>query len=388
MPGLAEFGVRPARPHRGLEALKRATVDALVARERRRGLSDWLVAWQTAPGSGLAHLDILLVYSRPVMNRLDWYDYLGRHGDLTRYRTVNAAILDYGRKEDPAPLGDLDATSVITAASVRRDLYSMMRDAMLDDPFEFNPQAWLASAKIDEEAMRVNVFKCIRMVRAQQVVECNRRLRESPSFPAITRELIESRLSAAELALFDSWPGYAAIVGHLNQIPRWGCRRPPKTPNLYLWGPSNTGKTTLLRAIRAAAPTYPFGVNRWWPRFETGAYRCITWNEFRLSVMHYTNLLQLLEGEPMDLEYKGGSSLKTCNPLVVMTSNLSPAMHLGAKFSWNSAMHEAALSNFAARVTAIRVGESTPLFILVKLIRPRVSGGAVSSSPRRPGLSS
>lgn len=382
MANLVEHGRFPARHSQQLEMRKARVLDALISRETRRGLTGWCVAWQTHGGTGYAHLDVLLVYSQRVRNTPGWYDYLGKHCSMTRYRTVNRAILEYGRKEDPRPLrAGIEVSGVLLEEQFRREPYRVMRDEMMRDPVRFNALTWLKDNNIDVVASGLSWPKHIRFLRMCQEQECNRRIARVPSFPEITRELIESRLSADELRLYDSWPGYGTIVRYLNQVPRWGAHRPHKTKNLYLWGPPDTGKTTLLNALRAATSAYPFGVNRWWPRFKTGTYRVITWNEFRLGVMAYNNLLQLLEGAPMDLEYKGGSSLKTCNPLVVMTSNLPPCTHLGIKFSWHAQMHAASLANFEARVESVRVNASRPLFILLKLLPSGVpdSGSDVTS---------
>ena len=274
-----------------ITALRAQTVDLLVAHERSRGLKHYLVAVQRHSGSGLPHLDILMVYSKKVQNPLTRYDYLVKHGDLTRYRTVNTAILDYGRKEDPSPLGDLDAARIVMESRVRTELYAMMKAAMLKNPETFNPAQWLFDNNIDQAAMRTSLFKTIRGVREQQVIVCNRRRYNRPGICQITPEFIRQRLTPAQLVKFHSWPGYQKIIDHLNHIPRWGYRRPHKSKNLFIYGPPNTGKTALAIAIEQHTAVYPLGTRGgWFPAFCSHIYKMLVWDQFSLKILPYGDL--------------------------------------------------------------------------------------------------
>ena len=205
IPDLQQYGTDWTYDTPAICELRAKTVDQLALMQCDRGLDKWLVAVERHPGSGRLHLDILLVYDKRIKNILTRYDYLGKHGNLTRYRTVNTAILDYGRKQDPAPLGNLDTVSVIMQSRVTTDLYAMMRQAMLRDPFKFNPIDWLAVNNLDTAAVRTNVYKTIRLIKDLQSRECNRHLVSRLGFRVITPELIQSHLSTDQLELFRSW---------------------------------------------------------------------------------------------------------------------------------------------------------------------------------------
>ena len=350
-------------------ALRGHAVDLLVARERSRGLESYLVAVERHAGSGLPHLDILMVYSRRVQHTLSHYDYVIKHGDLTRYRTVNAAILEYGRKEDPSPLGNLDAARVVRQSRVKSELYTMMQRAMLLDPFGFDAHAWLHENDLNRAAVHTNVYKAIRMCRDKQSAECNRRLAMRPGIRQITPGLIRGRLTPDELARYHSWPGYARIVAHINQIPRWGCRRPHKTRNLLVVGRPNTGKTRLALEIERHTAVYYKDVSNWFPSYRSGVYRMVLWNEFSLRGLAYPKLLNYLEGAKMDLEYKGGSVLRTDNQLVYMTSNMSLEAHICGRFK-SGQNRQLARRNLRARMTEVTIPEGYDLFLLLKLIIP------------------
>ena len=350
--------------------LRARAVDLISARQRTRGLSGYLVAVERHAGSGLPHLDILLVYSKRVKNSPTRYDYVIKHGDLTRYRTINAAILEYGRKQDPRPLGNLDTARVVMQAGVRRDLYSMMQQAMMRDPFGFDANAWLHRHDLNRAAVKTNVYKAIRMCRDKQAAECNRRLTMRPGIREITPELIRERLTPEQLGRYESWSGYQCIVDHINQIPRWGFRRPHKTLNLYLCGAPNTGKSTLLRAISKHCATYPLGTRGgWFPHFQSGVYSMLVWDEFDLRSYRYTDLLKLLQGAPMKLPQKGGHVQRADNQLVAATSNLRLRQHISMRFRTpENRAHSRA--NLGVRFTQVVVPEGHDLFVLVKLILP------------------
>ena len=367
IPAISQYGVDWTYDTPAVKLLRSTTVDLLVANERSRGLQEYLVAVERHPGSGKLHLDLMLVYSKTVFNASNRYDYLVKHGDLTRYRTVNAAILDYGRKQDPSPLGNMDAARIVCKARVKTELYSMMERAMLERPFKFDAIEWLADNGLMAAAARTNVYKTIRLVRDLQSRECNRRLTLRPGIRQITAELVRERLTAEELRVYHSWPGYATIVDHLNQRSRWGGSRPHKTPNLLVVGRPNTGKTRLALEVERYTAVYYKDVSCWFPAYRPGVYRMVLWNEFSLKGLAYPKLLNYLEGAKMDLEYKGGSVLRTDNPLVYMTSNMRLDEHICGRFK-SASNRTLARRNLAARITEVVIPDGRDLFLLLKLI--------------------
>ena len=370
IPALAEYGTDWSYVTPRIVQLREYVVDMLVAREQKRGLSEYLVAVERHPGSRLAHLDILLVYNVKIYNTSKTYDYVLKHGDLTRYRTVNAAILDYGRKQDPTPLGNLNTARVITQSRVKTELYEMMQAAMLKDPFKYQPITWLFNNKLMASAARTNVYKTIRLIKDLQKYECNRRLIERSGFQVITPQLIAQCLTAQQLEMYRSWPGYQVIVDHLNQICQYRCQRPHKMPHLLIVGRPNTGKTRLALEIERCTAVYYKGVSNWFPAYRPGVYPMVLWNEFNLRSMPYPDLLNFLQGAKMDLQYKGGSVLKTDNQLVYMTSNMRLNAHICGRFS-SEQNRKLARANLGARITEVVIPDNLDLFVLLKLIKQR-----------------
>lgn len=316
-------------------------------------------------------MDILLAYSKKVQNSFKRYDYLLKHGNLTRYRTLNRAILEYGQKEDLEPLSNLgDMQHVLLEADVKADLYPVLQRAMLKNPFDFDAHHWLHVKDLNRAVAGTNWPKNIRMVRAKRVALCNAILRAKPGIQVITRKLIQSRLTPDELTLYDSWAGYQIIVDHFNQIPLLGCKRPHKTSNLFVSGRPNTGKTTLAILLEKYCAVYPLGTKGgWFPSFAAGVYPLMVWDEFNLSTLPYGDLLKLLEGRPMELPVKGGHAKRSDNQLIYMNSNLTLEDLICLKFKKVS-MRNISRANLAPRITQVKIPENIDLFILSKLIVP------------------
>lgn len=371
IPHLDSYPRCPPRDHEGLQQLKCEVLDRLYERELKRGLVYWCVVWQTHPGTGYAHLDILLGYSKKVQNTYRRYDYLLKHGDLTRYRTLNKAIIEYGHKQDQKPLTNITSISgLLLEQSVKNDIYATLQKAMLEKPFDFQAHRWLNANDLGRAASGTNWPKNIRLIRKKQEAVCNAIFRNKPGIRKITRAWIESRLSAGELVEYDSWNGYQIIVDHLNQIPQWGCNRPHKTSNLFVTGPPNTGKTTLAMHLEKHCATYPLGTKGgWFPSFTAGVYHLMVWDEFNLHTLPYDHLLKLLEGRPMELPIKGGHAKRFDNQLIYMNSNLTLNALINRRFK-KTTLRNISRTNLAPRITEVQIPKNRDLFLLLKLITP------------------
>ena len=373
IPHIEGYGESPEHGHPGLESLKAEVLAKIRLKEGPRGLEKWCVAWQKHPTNGLPHLDILLIYQKRIKHTLNRFDYALKHGNLTKYKKLNRAILQYGCKEDPSPLSNIDVDHALKEQQVRESLYSAMQRAMVADPFGFNPIGWLNDNDLFRAASKANYTKSIRMIRDRQSDICHKQLLKKPGFRQITRSLVEQRLSPEQLEIYDSWKGYQTIVDHLNQIPRFGFNRPHKTSNLLLVGRPNIGKTTLCRKIRDYCASYPIGIKGgWWPFFKDHTYTVLDWQEFNLGVYDYTTLLTLLQGQSLKLPIKGGHVMKSDNPLIIMTSNKSLASHIDSKFYQEEDRCLSRL-NLKPRITEVIVPEGRDLFILLKLIISKVA---------------
>ena len=366
IPNLTQYKDQP----QALIKLKGDTLQLLLQRQQQ--LQFYKIAIQTHATTLMPHLDILLLYKTSVLKSLRRYDYLVKTGHLSHYRKLNEFILVYGDKQDQQALTNFpsDLSLILQKKKLQQDPYTFMKTQMLKDPFHFNVHQWLSQTKLDYVISKTNWSKSISLLHHQQQVQCNKILQSKPGFQLITKQLIRKNLSREEYRQFTKSVGFfGKIVGKINEIVGFGYDRPFKTPHLLLVGRTNIGKTTLGRQIQKHVSVYHHGVHNWWPRYRSNVYKMIFWNQFNLRSMAYPQLLNFLEGMPMDLQYKGGSVLKTDNQLIFMTSNMSLEQHICTRFSSQS-NRQHARANLRARIEQINIPEGLDLFFLTKLLVP------------------
>jgi hypothetical protein len=280
-------------------------------------------------------------------------------------------VLDYLVKEDANPLftKGFNPLYEVNKREIQKEPYKLLQEAMLKDPLGFKPHQWLADNNLTVAISKTNWTKAISLVKKQQQVEANRLLRARIGIKEINSQLIEKSLTSDELIEYRSWDGYQKIVDLLNDVPRYGYNRPHKLKNLMLVGRPNIGKTLLARKIRQYVAVYSFGVENWFPHYDNWVYPMILWNQFYLRAMPYGQLLNVLEGQPTDLPYKGGSILKRDNQLMFITSNMTLEQHINSRFRLEQA-RALARANLRARIEQIQVPQDRDLFLLLKLIQP------------------
>ena len=372
-----------------LDKLKQRVLDYLLQQQSKRTVKPihWSIAWEVHAGSGLPHLDILIVFQKNVRVVPTAFDYLIKdlkikqrytedqvsHGHVwvTPYspKKLNKAILQYGFKEDPSVITNLtlqQKQQILAVNLVKADPYRYLQLQMLKDPLNFSLQQYVRKHDL---AQYISSWSSIKTkLKDMQDAAANLALKSKKGFKYIDRALIQSNLNSQQLKVYDSWPGYQKIVDKLNQIITYGCKRPFKSKQLFLVGLADTGKTSLIRQIQKYCAVYHMDVSNWFPRYRDGIYSVIGWNQFKLKGgMSHTDLLKFLEGYPMDLQYKGGSALRQDNPLIIMTSNMTLEQHIQFKFK-DLRQQVLARQNLRARIEQINLPAGMDLFMLQKLI--------------------
>lgn len=353
-----------------IDAIKHQIFHEILAHEDRH-LQHLGVA-RECHKDGTFHLHIFVQYHARRKLSPKHFDYLIKHPNIQVVRGLKQ-VLSYLTKEDVKPLftKGFNPLYEVSKREIQKDPYRLLQQAMLQDPHTFEPHKWLADNNLTVAISKTNWSKAISLVKKQQQVEANRKLRDKCGMKEITRELIESSLSSDELKAYDSWDGFQKIVDYLNQIPKYGFNKPHKLKNLLLVGRPNIGKTVLARKIRDYVAVYSFGVTNWYPRYQNWVYPMILWNQLYLRAMPYGQLLNVLEGEPTDLHYKGGSTLKRDNQLIYMTSNMNLEQHICSRFKTEDS-RALSRANLRARIEQIQVPENLNLFLLLKLILPKI----------------
>ena len=371
-----------------LDQLKSKILDRLIAKEstRKSKLINWSIAWETH-SSGLPHFDILLVYQKNIQFILTSFDYLIKdlnikqhdvgddvgigHVWITPYSPtkLSKAILDYGQKEDPNVLTNLSSQSkedLLRVTKLKADPYRYLELQMDKDPIYFNLEQYVKKHNL---AQYISSWSSIKSkLKDMQIAAANLKLKDKPGFKFIDRSLIQSRLTPSELVTYDSWSGYQTIVNYLNQIMLYGTKRSFKSKQLLLVGRPNTGKTSLVNLIQQFLSVYHLDVSNWFPNYRDGVYRLLFWDQFKLKGgMSHTDLLKFLQGSPMDLQYKGGSSLRMDNQLIIMTSNMTLNQHIEFKFK-DITQRFLARQNLSVRIQEVIIPNKYDLFLLLRLI--------------------
>ena len=364
----------PAEIWANKDQFKADLLDKLMAsKTAKKGIKFYSIAIESH-ADGNPHLDMLIIFEKKTELQPTELDFLcNKHGNLTRYRTLNQAILDYGSKED-TPLTNLqNIQSILNEQDIKKDPIAFLMKQVDKDPFTFD---FLEYCHINQYFTTIQRWSYVKnKIRDYQQTTCNLLLKSKPGIRKIDEELIQSTLTTSQQELYHSWSGYQEIVDLLNQIPTYGTNRPTHTQNLFIHGRPRTGKTSLIEAIQKSTSVYPVGTQNWFPKFTNHTYKLMFWDQCRLSMMPWEQMLILLDGRPYDLPFKGGSTLKYDNQLWIMTSNKSVRHHLKKKHAYlgedfdNPLEQNVIETSFRKRVKEITIPDHLDLFILLKLIQ-------------------
>ena len=367
-----------------LDLLKGRVLQLLLAHQSHRGLRCYTIAWQTHQSNGLAHLDILLKYETSIKKRSSSFNYLlplcpqqlellPDHQPrvfITPYSMskLNQAVLQYGTKQDPQPLSTFtpqQSNSFLVLAAIKKDPYAYLQRAMKKDPYNFDLAQYCNQYNLTSVIKQWYTIKNKLLdIRKAQIA----RLQLSkPGIKLITRQLVTQRLTPQQLVVYDSHPCFQTIVDHINQIPTHGPHRPHKTPNLFISGPKDIGKTALFTELSHLVGSYNMTVqNKYINHYSNNKYGFIIWNETKFTDFTHVWILRFLQGIQVSIPMRYNACIKRDNPIVVMTSNLSLAQHISNRYGDSPLLHSTATENLGARITHVHV--PVPMFFMQKLL--------------------
>ena len=148
-----------------------------------------------------------------------------------------------------------------------------------------------------------------------------------------------------------SWPkSWRQIATWLNA--NMDCVRPPRKKQLYLWGPSRTSKSSLLKWLSSFFTVFEIPKLNGFVDGFADDYEVLYFDEF--AGQHPLSWLnRFVEGYSVELNVKGGSVTKKKNHPVIIVSNAS-LQH------WYRAQLESILQPLLNRFLSVEVGTYCP----------------------------
>ena len=188
----------------------------------------------------------------------------------------------------------------------------------------------------------------------------------------ISRELIKTRLTPEELAIFDSDPQFQTLVDYINKVKKFGSRQIHKECCLSIVSAPSTGKTTLLLKLAEHYNNYDFPFDGWHAkRYRNDFYSMWTWNEWSFHNVSMEDMLTLTEGLKTDLRVKGSKTFKADRPMLFLLDNESWKCKYERRFEYLKRQmlntYEVRLKAFEVRIHELDFGNKN-LFFLQKLL--------------------
>ena len=306
------------------------------------------------------HLHVFVQFTKRREISLKFFDFLGKHGKLERVRSI-AAVLQYMSKENVCK-ANVDVLSILL--NERKTFANAIRHLMIN--------GW-------SEAELINTYGSIlarmpwstALAFGKKAVAAEKALVKRPSIRMrkITREIIESRLSPEELAIFDSDHQFAVFVDYVNKILRYGNQQLHKQCCLAIVGKPSIGKSTVVNELKKFFHTYVFPLDGWHTQYDNWIYEIILWNEWDIKLLSRSDLLLFTEGEIVDLKVKYTKAVKEDRPMIVLTSNQTYIDQVNRRYAYDLELRDMCVEALSVRFVELNFGK-TEIWFLTKLFVP------------------
>lgn len=262
----------------------------------------WCRVAQEAHQSGDQHLHAALLFSKKLnLTNPRHFDLPGGHHGNYQQLKAPAEAVEYLSKEDPCPLdfGVVPKKKPPPVGKMELIARQLQKGATPEEIDQEFPGVYLANKRKIEE-----YYGYQRLLR--------RRRERVPWVPLrYKKDYIECAGVGVQLH---------AILGWLNSnIP--ATNRPIKTPQLYIWGPGNIGKTSLIDFIERRYSVYKAPATEdFFDGYDDDAYDMVVFDEFAPG-HNVTYLRQFLDGQSMVVRKKCSQIDKRRNIPVILLSN-------------------------------------------------------------------
>ena len=304
------------------------------------------------------HIHVFVSFTKRRCISLKFFDFLGKHGKLENIRSIEA-VLQYMNKENVCKANFDVWRSLLENARTFSSTIVYMISNLGYDPVEVLEKY---SQQLAGRPWKSAIELGFQSQQAKLASDAKPKFR----MRAITRKIIESRLSTEELAIFDSDHQFAVFVDYVNKILRYGNQQLHKQCCLSIVGKPSIGKSTVINELKKFFHTYVFPLDGWHSQYRNYVYDIVLWNEWDIKLLSKSNLLLFTEGEIVDLKVKYTKAVKQDRPMIIFTANETWQQQVAKRYGNDKIYHDLMLEALAVRIVELDFG-LTKIWFLTKL---------------------
>lgn len=260
---------------------------------------EWAIIAQEAHKDGTPHLHVVFRMVKKInIRQLDHFDAVaGKHGNYQGARNLKQ-VLKYVRKSDKEPLeqGPVPTATDMEASNSK------------------TPQGEIIFEKLESG------------------VDLRTIVMEHPSYSMMNLKKMKEMktyLSMKTKKTTTKWVHSHSTSMETNDVVQWfranlGVPRKFKQPQLWLWGPANTRKTSAVFKFMEITRTYIVPKEEFDDLYSDEDFDMAFLDEFSAGCRKVEFLKMFLQGGPCPIRQKGSQSMKTKDIPVVICSNYHP----------------------------------------------------------------
>lgn len=291
----------------------------------------WCVIAKELHQDGTPHIHIVVKYNGNIdTNNVNFFDCLcNKHGNYQIVRAEQQCIA-YVKKSDPEPLifGLVPKEGESKDTVTQEIAKLLLGGSTVKDIVLLNPGFSLTNYK------KIVEFKSV-----------SDKIRTEKCLVPWSELIIDDSIIDTETDIICCWFNTNCGPGKIRVI---------KQSNLFIWGPSNYNKTSLVQLVSTRLRIYHVNNNEeFFHGYNDDDYDLIVFDEFKNRPIQVIN--PLLDNSPCQIRLKGSSVIKQKPTPCVIISNFSPDQLYPNIF--NVISHVTLLKTFLNRVMVISLSE-------------------------------
>jgi hypothetical protein len=304
----------------------KCTVSMHTAMERLKGGEhlEWAVVAEELHKDGTTHLHIALALTRKInITSEGYWDYVTlQHGNYQTMRSPNRC-LEYITKDGKYLEHGISVAAKLAAAKSKQSY-----------GFELCARELMSGKSVYEIAKEHPGFVCSQRIKL--IGFANWWKMEQIAEPTTTWQAVKPHAGCKDVAAAER------ICEWLNRNVK--ANRCFKQKQLWIYGPANSGKTSIIRFIGNALRVFMMPNHQSWvDGYQDGRYDLVCFDEFKAD-RKLTWMNQWLQGSPFPVEVKNSFVMKCENLPSVILSNFSPEECYHKAASFGSLAFEALLA--------------------------------------------